>query len=239
MFQLEEAISQWKSSQRYSGESLDATTLDELECHLRDQIDAFREKGCLNDEEAYLLALRRLGDPDVLNREFLKQGVGLQWTRRIFWILAGYLGISSLIAIASATGVAVRTIAVLVSSESAPVAAAVMGATVTLLMGIGLCLFVARLLRKDEATSFKITRYLREHPVVLVVGAGLILAGKGAFLSGASMYLVRQVSMKTMGSLSLVSSMSWAVVNVLFFLVMAISMVVLRRRGWRHQSANS
>jgi hypothetical protein len=65
---LEERIGQWRQYLRRRQAVHDAD-VKELEDHLRSQIDALREAG-LDEDEAFLVAVKRLGDLDTLSREF-------------------------------------------------------------------------------------------------------------------------------------------------------------------------
>ncbi len=65
---LEERIGRWRQylQRRQAVRSVD---VEELEDHLRSQIDALREAG-LDEDEAFLVAVKRLGGLDALSREF-------------------------------------------------------------------------------------------------------------------------------------------------------------------------
>jgi len=65
---LEERIGQWR---QYLGRrpAVHSADVAELEDHLRSQIDALRAAG-LDEDEAFLVAVKRLGDLDALSREF-------------------------------------------------------------------------------------------------------------------------------------------------------------------------
>jgi len=65
---LEERIDDWRQQlERHA--TLHPTDTDELEDHLRSQIDALREVG-LREEEAFLVAVKRMGDSHELAHEF-------------------------------------------------------------------------------------------------------------------------------------------------------------------------
>ncbi|MCA9261865.1 MAG: hypothetical protein KDA61_21755, partial [Planctomycetales bacterium] len=88
MFQLDESLRQWRSDlARY--DSLRTVDLDELEAHLRDGIEADLARG-LSEEEAFILASRRLGKPAELHREFDVGDAGVARRRRMFWMMWGY-----------------------------------------------------------------------------------------------------------------------------------------------------
>lgn len=66
-------------------------SIRELECHLDDSMEKLKRCG-LNDEEAFLLAARRLGRVDALDAEFGKVDVQQMWTNRALLILLGLQG---------------------------------------------------------------------------------------------------------------------------------------------------
>ncbi len=65
---LEERIGQWRQHLRRR-QAVQSADVDELEDHLRSQIDALREAG-LDEDEVFLVAVKRLGDLDAISREF-------------------------------------------------------------------------------------------------------------------------------------------------------------------------
>jgi len=65
---IEDRILQWREHlQRH--EAIRAVDVEELEDHLRSQISTLREGG-LSDDEAFLVAVKRLGDLNALSHEF-------------------------------------------------------------------------------------------------------------------------------------------------------------------------
>ncbi|MEA5031746.1 MAG: permease prefix domain 1-containing protein [Sphaerochaeta sp.] len=70
MFDLESQIRQWKTHV-YSTGSIGQNDMEELESHLRDSMDELTDRG-LSTEEAFLLAVRRMGDIEVIHEEFSK-----------------------------------------------------------------------------------------------------------------------------------------------------------------------
>lgn len=74
---LEERISEWRAhlKQRQAVHSVD---VDELEDHLRAQVETLREAG-LDEDEAFLVGVKRMGDLDSLSREF-----ALEYSERLW-----------------------------------------------------------------------------------------------------------------------------------------------------------
>jgi hypothetical protein len=78
---LEEGIAEWRSylRRRQAIHSVDA---DELEDHLRSQAAALVEAG-LTEEEAFLIAVKRIGQLDALSREFAREHSERLWKRLV------------------------------------------------------------------------------------------------------------------------------------------------------------
>ena len=89
MFQLEVQLEKWRA--RFSGmEGMRCGDIEELEQHARDSMESLKAQG-LTEEEAFLIATHRIGDPAPVGREFGKVNVRQVWGYRVFWMLAGYL----------------------------------------------------------------------------------------------------------------------------------------------------
>lgn len=67
----EERIGEWRSYV-LRRQAIDAMDVDELEDHLRTQVAELKEAG-LDEEEAFLIAVKRLGDLDSLSREYARE----------------------------------------------------------------------------------------------------------------------------------------------------------------------
>jgi len=78
---LEERIVQWRSYIRRR-QALQAVDIDELEDHLRSQVEALGEAG-LDEGEAFLVAVKRLGALDSLSREFAREYSERLWKQLV------------------------------------------------------------------------------------------------------------------------------------------------------------
>jgi hypothetical protein len=74
---VEEQIAAWRA---FAGRraAIATTDVDELEGHLRDQIDALSERG-LAPDEAFLVAIKRMGALDELSREYAREHSERLW----------------------------------------------------------------------------------------------------------------------------------------------------------------
>jgi len=88
-FNLEKSIAQWKST-LYQNDSLTEDAIAELESHLLDETDELYAKG-LNEEEAFFIARKRLGETDLLVSEFEKLDDNLLSFNRIRFLFIGIL----------------------------------------------------------------------------------------------------------------------------------------------------
>ncbi len=87
-FDLNHAIQQWREnlgqSPAFRGENL-----NELESHLCDSTAAWQTRG-LSAEEAFMVAVNRIGKGGALESEFGKVNGTAVWLDRFFWMLIGY-----------------------------------------------------------------------------------------------------------------------------------------------------
>lgn len=68
---LDTQVAEWRSA-ILRGKAVDPSDADELESHLREQVADLRAAG-LDDEEAFLIAVKRLGQVDTLTAEFARE----------------------------------------------------------------------------------------------------------------------------------------------------------------------
>ncbi len=78
---LEEGIAEWRSYVRRR-QAIHTVDADELEDHLRSQASALAEAG-LAEDEAFLIAVKRIGDLDELSREFAREHSERLWKRLV------------------------------------------------------------------------------------------------------------------------------------------------------------
>jgi hypothetical protein len=86
-FDLNRAIADWRH-QLGQSPAYRADDLEEMESHLRDALEQLRTAG-LTEEEAFLVATRRVGAPRVLEAEFAKINGRSVWLDRLLWMLVG------------------------------------------------------------------------------------------------------------------------------------------------------
>lgn len=102
MYDLNEQISKWRAGLAQS-QTLGKADIDELESHLREEIESLKTLK-LSDEEALLVAAHRLGSPARLSNEFAKVNRSSAFRHRLFWIIVGivgYIAVPFLIGVAS------------------------------------------------------------------------------------------------------------------------------------------
>ena len=79
---IEEQIMTWRTYVARK-EAIDGRDVDELEDHLRGEIDRLEASG-LSDDEAFLVAVKRLGGLDDLSREFAREHSERLWKQLMF-----------------------------------------------------------------------------------------------------------------------------------------------------------
>ncbi len=78
---LEERIGEWRQYFRRR-QAVHSADVEELEDHLRSQIDTLRQAG-LDEDEAFLVAVKRIGDLDSLSREFAHEYSERLWKQLV------------------------------------------------------------------------------------------------------------------------------------------------------------
>src|SRR6478672_145197 len=78
---LEEQISQWRSYIRRRP-AIHSADIAELEDHLREQIAVLTDAGLATDE-AFLVAVKRMGNLDALSREFAREHADRLWKQLV------------------------------------------------------------------------------------------------------------------------------------------------------------
>ncbi len=83
MFDLELKIKEWSDTLRDKGKFLHQDIV-ELESHLRDEIDSLTKKD-LTEEESFIIAVKRLGNSEILSKEYGKVNTDIIWKDLIFY----------------------------------------------------------------------------------------------------------------------------------------------------------
>ena len=78
---LEEQIDQWRSYLRRR-QAIHSVDVAELEDHLREQVTVLADAGLATDE-AFLVAVKRMGDLDALSREFAREHSDRLWKQLV------------------------------------------------------------------------------------------------------------------------------------------------------------
>ena len=89
MFNLEQAIADWRRQMLAAGVKT-PVPLEELESHLRDEVKHQIESG-LSERQAFETAVQRIGQANVLKREFKK--VERSFMTKILMVLLGIFGV--------------------------------------------------------------------------------------------------------------------------------------------------
>src|SRR4026209_474242 len=78
---IEDQIAQWRTYLRRR-QAVHGSDVEELEGHLRDQLSALTEGG-LDADEAFLIAVKRMGSLDALSREFARAHSERLWKQLV------------------------------------------------------------------------------------------------------------------------------------------------------------
>ncbi len=230
MFNLNEEVIKWRNALAQS-EAFGGADIDELESHLREEIERLAAAG-LSEQEAFLVAGRRLGDTRSLESEFAKVNGGLMLRSRLFWMAAGVLAYLLARCLAGASGNAGALIAGL--GGLGPYGAGVLGVAAGLLgFGVALLLIYSVCKRNSKVLSFnRLTSDFRGK-VVLLTSLLVSVAVLGAAQVLFSVLIARMMSPDEVGRMALISAyLRWTLPILLPVVLMAL-MIKLRASDGR------
>lgn len=90
-YDLNRSVQLWREELSRSA-SVRPDDIAELETHLRDSLAGLQTKG-LTEEEAFIIATKRLGQPVELGAEFGKVNLKEVWFDRLVWVVAGSIAL--------------------------------------------------------------------------------------------------------------------------------------------------
>jgi hypothetical protein len=112
---LEERIGEWRRH-FLRRQAIRHVDVEELEDHLRSQVDALKEAG-LDEDEAFLVAVKRLGDLDSVSREFAREYSERLWKQLVVSPDAGASSLAARRDAAAAVGLALAAAVALKAPE--------------------------------------------------------------------------------------------------------------------------
>jgi hypothetical protein len=191
-FNLSQHLASWRRSMM-ENERLRIEDAEELEGHLRDSMGSLRARG-LSEEEAFVVAARRLGDGVVLGGEYSKVHGGTVWVRRLFWMLVGVVALR----ICSSLSTSVGWLAVAVAGTwiNQATTLGVLGITVRIgalalsLVGVGVLLWEVDRRSPD---------WMRRHPWWLATGLGFLALAAAAASPLGSIVLASTTGVEMLG----------------------------------------
>jgi len=244
MFDLSESTADWLGDLRQS-EAFEETDLEELEDHLRDEIEQLMEKG-LSEKEAFWVATSRAGTREELPREYAKVNSRPVWRHRFLWMAAGvlaYLFLSTVIGLLS-EGAAVATVSFGIGSDTFLLlgpgmdSAAIVSLSVQLLLTcVALaCLYLA-LSRDSLGLSSRLSQARRSRPRIMILYAAAVALMPLLVMSQLVVHILmaRLLAEETVGLASGAASAGGAIFSILLA-VFLVSMVFVLSRPKKSES---
>ncbi len=232
--QLDDLVDSWKQRAREC-ESLRSNDILELEQHLRDSVDSLSTTG-LDIQESFIVALHRIGNTDQLGIEFNKTNGGFVWSRRIFWMVGGYI----LLMLARLTIDAfVDAFQLVVNSLGlTPKLAAILGASLTVAIWLGL-------LRLMCSTASGSSAYLRTRIPdfsrwsAIWLSASILLVYVVAYASKLTSHFVmfRSLGTNDFSQMAIINAYFEAAWSPLLFLILVLTAASLKRRVFHPSTA--
>ncbi len=218
MFDLENAIADWKDSLREAG-SISPTSLTELESHLRDTIKELSGNK-LSTKEAFSVSVMRLGPSADLGQEFSKVNGSYVWRNRTLWMVGGYVGGGAIAGVIGGAG-SMSAAAATVSGFSGTIA----GVTSIAVMAVcWLCLFLLALYGSSSTTTA--FRFPRSPVFIVAMLVLLTIVGK-SMAWGGLLIQTRLGSIDQIGATMVTSAYGAFAINLgVFFTCIAVVLVL-------------
>jgi hypothetical protein len=222
MFTVEQAVENWKNDLRQK-QTVMESDIEELESHLRDEMERLAPLG-LTEEEAFVIATRRIGDTTQMASEFAKVNTAAIWRNRFFWMIAGILVSKLIFDLSSFTS------RLSVLTESYFHWFGWFGAGIFSSVLYGISLIALMLVFYFSVTRTSLGRNIsRFNTIAIILSIWLLLTIGGQLLNTFPMvFITRLCSPDQIGKLHLGMSYSMAAVHVLWS-VMLISLFILLR----------
>jgi hypothetical protein len=232
-FDLNQARADWRRDLA-SSMAIPPESLDELESHLLDSMAASRVRG-LTGEEAFHVAVGRVGPRKVLASEFAKVNPAGVWRLRAGWMLAGVLFYLLATDLASVTSGAVLLLGSAWSGQGMAIGwAGLVGQTAVL---AGMAWAFARLAGGRWNPSLDFGRRWLARPVALGLGLLLLIGGLRVASTTFTLMLVRQLPASGIGQVFSVLRWGGLVGSLLLVVGLSAGLALLVRSLSRRQGA--
>lgn len=229
MFDLENELQVWK--QRVSQlETLRYHDVEELESHLRDSITELTKQG-LSEQEAFFVAIRRVGDPNSLEHEFGKVNGRHVWATRVFWMLAGFLVFEVYQMITSAMASLAQVVTACAGGNGTEIGVASAG--VTVFCWVGLALWLQR--RSADGNDTRSLGKVLVNSPGKAIGIGIVLVCVVATLTkfASQISVVKITPVNELGQAARILAWSNAALTVLIPVGFLMVMLAIRARTRR------
>jgi hypothetical protein len=217
-FDLNDALRQWREKLA-TLPTFRGADLDELEAHLRDSIQSLQTRG-LSAHEAFWVAGSRLGETDLLEREFEKVNMERVWLNRVLWMVVGSIGIGLLSELAT-TLVNLLTVGVCgllpgYVGRPDPRLLGWSGLAASLALFVVLFVWAFRSGKRNGGFLQRLGRWSREHPLLASAGALLayVLIRVGGYATFS--FMARTLGAEGFGTLAMFRA-CWSLVPLLLW----------------------
>ena len=233
-FDLNERICVWRE-RLLNAAALKHGDVAELEAHLRDGCADLRTRG-LSEEEAFLVAARRLGHGDQLDREFSKVNAGRVWLTRGLWMLAG-IQLSSLLfdLVHGAGDITVLTLPALLPVGKTGLVVVGLGVKLATLVGLAaLCWW---LIGRKGPEPARILRSFFRRPIVAAATLVLLSLAGLAWRCSATLLFARAYSPKDLGTYMAANSYASLILVAIHVFVLPVGLVWFAKQRLAETSA--
>lgn len=235
MSDVEKRIEQWRNALRTS-DAFGISDIDELESHLREEMERLRPLG-LSETESFLVARHRLGEAQALETEYEKVNADRRSLLRMSWMVGGVL--VYVLAGYIAGGVSHGGMLAAIGLRGGATSIAWAGVAAKAAAGVALFLIVWACARRGSWSGLTGRLRMMSLPRLLLLLGGLalvdcLLIGFEFLFRTAAVRCVNSEEYARMALVGSYANLGWA---VLAPVLAAILLIILRTRADRSRPA--
>ena len=226
MFDMNEKIKIWRSDLTRQ-QTLEKSDIDELENHLREEIERLTESD-LTQEEAFIVASHRLGHSDNLSDEFAKVNTSILWRKRLFWAGAIVLAWIILTYFGQVVSRICQILAVFIGLRGYTLNIIDILSQVTFFCVVVLALYHISRKKGISRISFSKIADSFRGKIVLFVIVFIIVAGTYAFNILSAVVFARHFNPQEFGRISMLKSYQGLVRDIFLPLLLLLGIILVR-----------
>ncbi len=221
MFDLNKEVAKWKKTLCVN-DTCSAADVIELESHLYDSMAELKAKG-LTEQEAFYIALHRLGSPDVLAHEYGKVNGSRSLLNKLVYAGLGIVVLNIISNLSSILTNGIRVLSFSIGFRPKDVAYLGIAAQIIILLSVLICCYFLLKYKRYGIGTFLSSVFGKVSLVFLTL---VLVVGSRVSSMLESLLLVRSIGASEFGQISLISNYFYFGYSIVFPMVIVIFVMV-------------